>query len=200
MPIINLIQEQRLQAARQEQRTRIAFLTFVGAASLAAFGYGIIFYERSSLQSEISRQTEELNKTKPVVDQIDKINADMSQLKPRLDSLTDASKQTDTWAHILTNLQTQTPAATWLTGLQSTGSDKAKPIQVTLMGSAFAQEPIAEFVLRVQNDPDLENVALHFTQQKKAANGATIDFEIGGDIAGTADQKTTKQKGDMKTS
>jgi Tfp pilus assembly protein PilN len=198
MPIINLIQEQRLNAAKQEQRTRIAYMTFVGAAALAVFGYGIIFYQKASLQTEISRQTAELDKTKPVVDQIEAIQHDMDDLKPRVESLTKAAVQTDQWAHILHHLQVQTPEGTWLTGLQSTGIDPAKPVMVTLQGSSKAQEPIAEYVLRVQNEPNLDNVALHFTQQKKVIAGATIDFEIGGELAGSADKKPTK--GDMKSS
>jgi len=193
MPIINLIQEQRLNAFKQEQRTRIAFLTFVGAASLAVFGYGIIFYERSSLETEISRQTADLEKAKPIVDQIEKIDRDMGEMKPRLDTLTDASKQTDRWSHILHHLQTQTPVDTWLTGMQSSGSDSSKPIQLTLQGTGKAQEPIAEFVLRVQNEPNLENVALHFTQQKRVITGNAIDFEVGGDLAGSLEKKPTKK-------
>ena len=68
-----------------------------------------------------------------------------------------------------------------------------KPISITLNGVSKAQEPIAEFMLRVQNAQDLENVAFHYTQEKVGATGRAVEFELAADITGTLQQKPKEE-------
>lgn len=193
MPVINLIQEQRLVRQRQEQRARIALLTLAGTVVLGLFGYGILFFEGTALKFEVSRLDSDLTKMKPVIAQIEDNERQRALLSPRLKTLQDAQTQTNRWAHLLQYLRTQTPTDTWLTALQSNALEQDKPTTVVLQGTARAQKPISEFILRTENEPDLENVLLHFTQEKKSGVSTmrAVEFEVGADIAGSAEQKKT---------
>ncbi|HWD41828.1 MAG TPA: PilN domain-containing protein [Fimbriimonas sp.] len=191
MPIINLIQEQRLAAQKREQRARIAFTTFVGVLAAGVLGYGYLFYEKQALSTKAASLNQTIQKMAPIVAQINDCKKQQSLLDPRFQTLEDAAKTSGRWTHILTHLETQTPAGTWLTGMQCQAVQQDKPVSIVLTGTSKAQEPISEFILRVQNEPNLENVNLHFTQEKRSMTGKAIDFEIGADVAGTLDKKNT---------
>jgi Tfp pilus assembly protein PilN len=196
MPVINLIQEQRQALHKSEQRARIGLMTLTLTGLAGALGYGILYFQKEALTSEISRLNLDLQKTAPVVAQIEANEKQEDLLTPELTTLTDAQKRSDCWVHILQHLATQTPKDAWLTAMQSNALEGDKPITVVLQGTAKSQQPIGEFILRVENEPDLENVALHFTQEKRSFKGKAIDFEIGADIAGSEDQKKTAKEDD----
>lgn len=201
MPLINLIQEQRAAKQKLEQRARIAFFALVGSGAIGVLGYGAILLSGQALKSEITRLTVQLDKTRPVVDQIEANDRLTGGLKPRLDTLEKAQTDSHRWVGILKHFQTQTPEGTWLTGLQCLGNDPHKPVLVTITGTAKEQDPISEFILRTQNEPDLDDVALHYTQQKKSTSGLkAIDFEVGATLAGSAEAVAgTKEDKDLKT-
>ncbi len=199
MPIINLIQEQRVAEQRRDQRTRIAGYTFLITVGFGALGFIIIFFQKSACQAEISRLNQEIATNKPIMKQIDDCKAEETKMQPRLDTLSEAEKVSGKWSDILTHLETQTPAGTWLTGMQCPPAKDDKPISITFTGTAMAQEPISEFTLRTQNDPCLDNVVLHFTQEKRTTNGdRKVDFEVGAEVAGSAAEKS-KVKEDTKS-
>jgi Tfp pilus assembly protein PilN len=190
MPIINLIQEQQQARERMDQRSRIAFLALIGTGVLAVFGLGILHFQAVGLKTEIGRLDSELTKMKPIIAEIEEDEKDQAVLQPQLKTLEDAQNQTNKWTHILQYLRTETPSDSWLTGVAATSSTQPdKPTLVVIQGTARGQQPISEFILRAENEPDLQNVALHFTQEKKSANGKAIDFEMGAELAGSVDQK-----------
>lgn len=188
MPLINLIQEQRAAKQKLEQRARIAFFALVGSAGIGVLGYGAILLSGQALKSQITTLTAELDKTRPVVDQIEANDRQSSSFKPRLETLEKAQTDSNRWLGILKHFQTQVPEGTWLTGMQSMGIDPHKPVLITITGTSKEQDPISEFILRTQNEPDLDDVALHYTQQKKSVSGRkAIDFEVGATLAGSAE-------------
>jgi Tfp pilus assembly protein PilN len=189
MPVINLIQEQRQALHTMEQRARIAFLTLVGTGIAGAFGYGILLLQGEALKTEKGRLENDLARTRPVLAEIDDNEKLQAQLTPELSTLQDAQKQSDRWAHILRHLSTQTPPNTWLTALQASSLQGDKPTSLVIQGTARSQQPIGEFILRFENEPDLTNVALHFTQEKRSSKNRAVDFEIGADIAGSEEEK-----------
>jgi Tfp pilus assembly protein PilN len=190
MPIINLIQEQRIADQKRDQGVRMAMFTCMATVAFGVLGYGILMFEQQASQAEISRLNQEIEANKPIVARIDDTTKQEDALKPRLTTLGEAQKVTDKWADILKHLQTQTPQDTWLTGLQTPAVTDDKPITLVFTGTARAQEPVSEFILRQQNQPFLANVTLHFTQAKRAMqNGKFIDFEMGAEILDSATQK-----------
>src|SRR5205823_258108 len=105
---------------------------------------------------------------------------------PRLATLENAQLTTGHWSRILDHLSRQTPDETWLTGVRCQDSDPTKAVEVTFAGISTRQEHIGDLILRLQNCPDLGNVALRFTAEKPAsATEHDINFEVTSEIKGT---------------
>jgi Tfp pilus assembly protein PilN len=198
MPFINLIQEQRLAAKRLEQQTRISFFSFAGAAVAVVGAYGFLLFNSSNAASEEARLRGERQKLEPSIGKIEQNRKDLAALQPRLKTLEDAQTVSTRWARLLDHLKFQTPKDTWLTAMRSTAADPAKPITVTFAGMGFAQDPIAEFILRMQNAQDIENVNLVFTNEKMIQQTRAIEFQVSGDIVGTAEQKAKDKTDEEK--
>ncbi|HTQ09338.1 MAG TPA: PilN domain-containing protein, partial [Fimbriimonadaceae bacterium] len=149
---------------------------------------------------QTSNITAEIKKNAPITKQIDQNGKDLAELTPRLKTLQDAAVSTGRWDRILTHLTVQTPTATWLTGIRCEASDPTKPVQVDFSGIGASQSPIGEFMLRLQNLDDLDDVNLKFTNEKLISASKAIEFEIDANLTGTAEQKVKADaQGDNKS-
>jgi len=193
MPHINLIQEQRSQARRNETKARGGFFAFVAITSLSAAAYGALFLQVDSLTSKQAKLQAELQKLEPIKKQIESNKAIAAELQPRLASLQEAQQITDRWVSILTHFTTQVPPNTWLTQMRCQTMDPDQPVGLILMGMAVSQEPIGEFMLRTQNEANLEAVTLKYTNEKPTVNGPAIEFEVDANVKGTASEKTKEE-------
>ena len=92
------------------------------------------------------------------------------------------------------------PDDVWLTSFRSLATDPEKPIHVTFNGVGRDQIQVSEMVLRTQNAVDLESVSLVGSGEKMFEKTTGIEFEMGGDIVGTAEKKkkATTEEGDAK--
>ena len=201
MPFINLIQEQRLAIRRDETRARAFLYAFGGVAGLSVLAISGLFIQSEALKADENRLKVELQKIKPMNEQIAKINTTYNDLHPRVTTLQDAQTITHRWDNILTHLTTQTPNKIWLTAVRCTASDPEKPVTISLTGIADAQEPVGEFILRLQNLEDLENIQLRFTQEKIAASFKGTEFQLDTDIKDSAEKKKddVKKEGEVKS-
>lgn len=198
MPYINLIQEQRLAAQANERKARSFFFLFAGILVASGAAYGFLSMEAMMVGHQADTIEAQNKKNAPLVKQIDQNSKDLADLTPRLKTLEDAQTITDRWNRILNHLVVQTPGSAWLTGLRCMSSDPTKPIQVSFLGVAQAQSPIGEFILRLQNLTDLENVNLRFTNEKLIVDSKAIEFQVDADLAGTAEQKVKTEDGEEK--
>ncbi len=189
MPYVNLIQEQRLAAQANERKARSFFSVFVGALVVSGLAFGFLTMDALIISHQANRIEIENKRNAPIEKQIDQNGKDLADMTPRMKTLQDAATVTERWDRILTHLTVQTPQTTWLTGIKCSASDATKPIQVSFSGIASAQTPIGEYIMRLQNERDLDNVNLKFTNEKLVAESKAIEFQIDSDIVGTAEQK-----------
>lgn len=189
MPYINLIQEQRLARKRNESKTRTFTFVFLGAAVASVLGFGFFYLQSALYHAEKSRLEAQLARNAPLIAQIGEYQAQYAELAPRLKTLEDAQLVSARWGRIMTHIAHQTPKPAWLTAVRVQANDPAKPISLSFIGVAPAQEPISEFILRMQNSKDLENVNLKFTQEKMVNALKAVEFEVTADIVGTAEAK-----------
>jgi Tfp pilus assembly protein PilN len=194
MPLINLIQEQRLARKRNEAKARSFFLVFVGSAVASVAGYGFFLFQTDSLGREKAQLEAQIQKNTPLVKQIEDNDKLYGQLSPRLQTLEDAQTVSGRWGRILTHLSHQTPGSTWLTAMRVQAADSTKPISLSVQGVAPGQAPISEFILRLQNCKDLENVSLKYSQEKVIQLNKAVEFEVTADIVGTAEAKPKEEK------
>ena len=158
---------------------------------------GLLFMTESA-SSEESALRAKAQEVQPLLDQIQGTNAEYSKLAPRLKTLEDAQEATTRWNRVLAHLSTQTPSETWLTQMRAIQGDPKTPINVSFMGMSSKQELIGEFILRLQQLPDLLNVGLKYSQEKNAQFGRQLEFEVSADLDGTIEEKErneTKKEG-----
>ncbi|MBI1755601.1 MAG: PilN domain-containing protein [Fimbriimonas ginsengisoli] len=187
MPYINLIQEQRLAVQNRERKARTFFLAFAVLGTASTLGFLTLFVESEVAQIEAVRLKSHIERTEPIVRQIEQQNAAFDSVSPKVKTLEDAQAITARWDRVLNHLAHQTPAEAWLTTVRSVAPDPTKPVNITFGGIAPAQEPVGEFILRLQNLPDLLDVNLKFTQEKIINQGRGIEFEINTNLADSAD-------------
>lgn len=197
MPLINLIQEQRLAAKKNEQAARLFFMSFVSCAAISVVGLGFLTYLKESADSEQSALQLKAQELKPTLDEIEKNTSEFGKLSPRLKTLEDAQETTNRWNRIMAHLSTQTPTETWLTGIRAQQSDPKTPVTIAFIGLSARQELIGEYMLRLQGCTDLVGVNLKFSQEKNITLGRQLEFEIDANIDGTAlevDRNETKEE------
>ena len=193
MPLINLIQEQRLAKKRNEAKARSFFFVFAGTAVASVAAYGYFLLQTESLGREKAQIEAQIQKNAPLVKQIEEYDAEFAKLSPRLKTLEDAQTVSGRWGRILTHLSHQTPKATWLTAMRVMAADATKPISLSVQGVSPGQEPISEFIMRLQNLNDLENVSLKYSQEKVIQMTKAVEFEVSSDIVGTAEPKPKEE-------
>lgn len=194
MPLINLIQEQRVSAKKGEAKARILFFSFIVVTAISFLAFGFLMFETDSLVRQEATLMAQTQKLQPIVAKIESDEKAFSELQPRLRTLEDAVLATDKWTSILKHLSVQTPKNTWLTGIRCIGQDPTKPISVSFVGMSTEQQLIGEFIMRLQNCEMLENVNLKFTQEKIVDRGNALEFEITGDIVKSQDEKPKEEK------
>lgn len=194
MPLINLIQEQRLAIKHDERVARTYFAVFAGAAGGAVAVFGFLMLECNQAHAAESKLNATRQQIAPMMHAIDLNDQLQSELKPRLETLSNAEAITERWSRILKHVASQTPAESWLTAMRATNTDTSKPIQATFEGSATSQSPISEYLFRLENSTDLDNVTLKFTQEKVLGAVRQTQFEIDADIVNTAESKAPEPK------
>ncbi len=186
MPFINLIQEQRLQAKKDERFARVGIFTLVGVSTLCFLGWGALTFQLERTVAEEADLKSKILKQAPLLQEIKANKLAMGELEPKLHSLEDARKYSDRWARLLTHLTVQTPGSTWLTSIRSNNQDQFKNTSVSIQGMSLNHILISEFLLRAQNAVDFDSVQLKQTKEKDWGGANAIEFEISAEIKGTA--------------
>lgn len=189
MPLINLIYEQRIALKREQRRARTLLFGFVGSAAVALAAVGYLFMDAQALSDDEAKLKGEAQKNAPMLKEIEANTKELAQLAPRIKTLEGARETTDRWIRIMDHLTRHTPRQTYLTAVRCSASDPTKPIQVSFAGMSPRQDLVGEFILRMQGAVDLENVGLKFTQERLSGQGKGLEFEIMGEIVGTAEAK-----------
>ncbi|HLK13786.1 MAG TPA: PilN domain-containing protein [Fimbriimonadaceae bacterium] len=194
MPLINLIQEQRLAIKRDERSARTYFAVFAGAAGGAICVFGFLAFACETAKASESKLNATRQTIAPMMKAIEVNEQDESALKPRLETLGNAQTTTERWARILKHLSEQTPHESWLTAMRATSNDPSKPIVASFEGLATSQAPISEFLFRLENSTDLDNVQLKYTQEKELGAVKQTQFQIDAEVVHTSEAKPVEQK------
>jgi Tfp pilus assembly protein PilN len=188
MPLINLIQEQRYTLKRSEAKARSLFYGFIGVTAVSGLAFGFFFIEADIAARRTAELQSRIRKLEPVVRKIEDDEDAYAQIAPRVKILEGAQAMTEKWIGLMDHLSKQTPQNTWLTGLRSSALDATKPISVSFAGLSDKQELVGDLMLRLQNCPYLDDVALRYTQEKVIQQGSGIEFEIVATIVDSVEQ------------
>lgn len=189
MPTLNLILERRLAIRRDESQSRLLLILSGAAAGAGILGFLAIGFATIHDKAKIAQLREMEQREAPMLHNIDSDTKMSQALLPKIQILEQAQQTCNRWGRVMNFISHQTPPEVWLSSIRASGVDPSKPITATIMGTATAQDPVSEYVLRLQNSPDLENVTLKFTQAKQQLTVSETEFEIDADIKGTAQAK-----------
>jgi Tfp pilus assembly protein PilN len=154
-----------------------------------ALSYFALVAQGVGLNGQQAEVEAKLKKLKPLQEQIDAFKKDEANLEPRFQTLTSARVLTSRWANLMGHLAVNTPSDVWLTSFRSSSPDPEKPIHITFNGVGKTQTDVSLMMMRTQNALDLESVNLVGSQEKPFEKVTGMEFEIGGDIVGTAEKK-----------
>jgi Tfp pilus assembly protein PilN len=180
MPLINLIQEQRLVTKKAEQQVLVLFLSAATIGIVAFLGTAWLMFKTIGIHAEANEIQEKIEELKPIQEQVASLESEIGQLRPRISTLTQAREQTEQWMRILDHLSTNTPEAVTLAELsameQGTGEDKK--VDLKLRGFGTTQDSVGAFLLRVQTSTDLADTNLGFTKVVNDAERERLEFEF----------------------
>lgn len=178
MPLVNLIQEQRMTIRQREQQVRMLLLGVlgIGAVSFLTAGYFTFEAVRYNLNSDALVAQKE--KLKPLIQDLDSKEHMIAAMAPRVTTLATAQQKTAQWYSILTHLTTNTPEGIWLTEVKCSQPAPDKPTEVSISGLSTTQESVGIFIMRLEASPELENVQLKYTQEKQGQNTRSTQFEL----------------------
>lgn len=195
MPAINLIREKRQAEQKRDNQVKMAFVATLGAGAIAllvAFGFMI---DAARLTLEANATEERKRQLKPLLEELAQNQAQLDELKPRLETLKTAQGTTLKWGNVMGHLTTHTPEGCWLTGLQSFQQDKTKPLQITFRGMSGTQDTIGEMIMKLQQSKDLEKVTFKGSSERTAeGNTKFFEFEIAAELAGSGQSDLPKEK------
>lgn len=188
MPIVNLIKEDRLAAAKRDRQIRMFVLGCIGIGAVSFLSAGYFTFEAGRYTVRAAALEKALEEAKPYMKKIEDNKTEIGKLEPRIQTLTKAQEATLQWSHIMQHLRDNMPEGVWLTGVTCQKQNPADPIAVSLKGLSTTQEAVGHLIIRVEMSNDIDNPELVFTQERRTENGKALEFEVKGQLAGSAEE------------
>lgn len=199
MANINLISNRRAERVRLARIARglgvatIIVLT-LGMGS-AAFMFGQILMAGGALQ----KAEAEMEKLRPVLDEIAASEQRQAQLKPKLETLTSAQVRTHRWWSVMEGFKRAVPGETWFTNLAVEKSgDDAQTVRIN--GITANQARVGETMYRLSQQQEFyKKVDLRFTQASQDPEDPKVEFELAAQMNPLeGEAKPAVDKGDSK--
>lgn len=199
MANINLISSRRAERVRLARIARGLGVATVVALTLglgsAAFMFGQILMTGASL----AKAEAEMEKLRPVLDEIAVSEQRQAQLKPKLETLTQAQVRTHRWWSVMEGFKRAVPGDTWLTNLAvEKSSDDAQTVRIN--GITANQARVGETMYRLSQQQEFyKRVDLRFTQASQDPLDPKVEFELAAQMNPVeGEAKTADDKGDSK--
>lgn len=193
MPFVNLIKEDRLAAAKRDRQIRMFVLACIGIGAVSFLGAGYFTFEAGRYKDRAASLERALKEAEPYMQKIEDNKSEIGKLEPRIQTLTKAQEATLQWSQILQHLRDNMPEGVWLTGVTCQKQNPTDPIAVSFKGLSTTQEAVGHLIIRVDMSKDIDNPELVFTQERRTENGKALEFEVKGQLAGSAPE-TAKTK------
>ncbi|MCX7992561.1 MAG: PilN domain-containing protein [Fimbriimonadales bacterium] len=197
MAVINLIaQEQQLRRIA-ERKTRLLGLGWLLVGVLIGLGWSGLLIYIGAMSFQMARIEEQVVKLRPTVQQLKQAQAELGALQPLINTLQDARKDTGRWQQLFQHFTQHTPNGCFLTNVElGKRNDPKKPLEITLKGVAATQQLVGEFMLRLNQHPELEQVRLDYSQERALSEReVAVEFQISAQIKGTAQAEPENKEG-----
>ncbi len=196
MPLINLIQEQRFEARARQKQVQIALVGTMVIGGLSVLGTIALFLDATRLNLVAGALEQRQDEMKPTLDELAANQDSLEAMRPRVETLETAQKDSSKWEEVLAYLTVNTPPGTWLTNVKGFKQDSTTPMVLTFNGVSTTQESVGEFQYRLGGCSELQNPQLKFTQPKFSDQFRQFEFEITADLKGTAEEAPIAKGGE----
>lgn len=193
MPLINLIQEQRLVARAKQKQVHFAMLGTLALGALSVLGTIGLFLDTTRLNMQAGALEQKKIELQPTLDELSKNEEALELMRPRIETLTTARKDSTKWEEVLAYLTTNTPNDTWLTSVKAFKQDVSTPMILTFNGVSSKLEYVGNFQYRIGLCDELENPTLKFAQPRFSEKGQMVEFEVTADMVGTKEEEEAKE-------
>lgn len=191
MPLVNLINEQRVLV---KQRERQVGMLWLGTLAILAASFLValtLFVGSIALNVESFAVEDQIRKLEPIRAKVEENEAAIQQLDPRIRTLEDAETATKRWNELL-NFVRFMPRGVQLTAMRATAGQPTDPVVVQFSGYGPDQASVGAFLARLNASEELEKVEFVFSRESTTEKGRRIDFEMKGQIKGTAAPEPVK--------
>lgn len=196
MAVINLIAQEQHLRRMAERKTRMLGLGWLATGALVGVGWAGLLMYTGALTFQMARIEEQMVKLRPTVQQLKQAQAELGALQPLVSTLQNARKDTGRWQQLFQHFTQHTPNGCFLTGAElGKRADPKKPLEITLKGVAENQQQVGEFMLRLNQHPELEQIRLDYTQERALSEQrVAVEFQITAYIKGTAQAEPEKKE------
>ena len=167
---------------RQFVPVLVGAVATIGALQVTvAAGQGFVAHhyakESKALESQRANLVAELDSAHAYLGQLDQAEQQLKQqmqwLGQRILYLSAAREQEGAWAETLRSIKRALPYGVWLTELESGAGG-----QLRLVGGAFSDTLVGQFMGDLKTIPRFTNVAFTFTRQDKISKTDIVVFEV----------------------
>ncbi|MFN3648529.1 MAG: PilN domain-containing protein [Armatimonadota bacterium] len=190
MANINLISARRAERVRVAKVAKGLLIGLIVVSSLglgsAAFMTGQIFIAGG----RVTAAEKELEKLRPILDEIEAAEKERLALQPKLTTLTEAQQATNRWYGILEGLKRAVPEETWLTNLAVEKSGDG-PQTLRINGMTASQTRVGETMYRLTQQPEhYAKVDLRYSETSRAQIADAVEFELAAQLFQPEKSKT----------
>lgn len=188
MAVINLIAQEKQLRRIAERKVRVAGMSWLLVAVLIGLGWGGLLLHASTILQQQAEVNAQMTKLRPTLQQLQQVQNELNTLRPLVETLRNAHKDTKRWQQLFQHLSQHVPDGCFLTGAElGKRTDPKRPLEITLKGIAQTQQLVGEFMLRLNQHPELEQVRLDYSQERALSEQTTaVEFQITAHIKGTA--------------
>jgi Tfp pilus assembly protein PilN len=178
MPNVNLIaahRDERKKIERIAGQLFIALGTSVGIFVLLGF---YLAARHLSLNADMAAAEARMQKLRPILSEINRIDSERSSLLPKVETLENAKIDTLRWRAVFQLVAQSTPSDTWLSQLSSTEGEEPK---ITLTGLTSSQTQVGQLMTNLQAHPLFAKVDLSYNQTLPPSpndNVQRVQFEV----------------------
>lgn len=165
----------KVSRKQEAGRQQLALLVFVLVAALGgnAYVWHLRSAEKDKLQAQVTRTQQQIAELDKVIREVKDINTKEAELKTKLDALNTLKAGRAGPVKILDAFQTATPKKVWVT----TVTEHAGAMSVS--GSAFSQDDLAEFMSSLQNVVDTPEGIGRLVAGDSASKESRVELSTG---------------------
>jgi Tfp pilus assembly protein PilN len=188
MPSINMIALRRGEKRHQEENARKLLYSIAGEVGLVVVVAFVMTTRILVTQNHLNDLSDQLNKLKPQVAQIQALQTQTAALQPKVDTLDGAKADTLFWYNNFYAVTASLPPKTWLTALgtgtsgtavgAAPGNASGDDPTLNLAGIAMSEATVGESMLRMNQSPMLDHVDLSFVQAQKLGTANAVSFQM----------------------